>query len=138
MIVLTRSYHFPAAHILCNPDYSDEMNQRVFGKCANPEGHGHNYEVEVSVTGPIDEDTGCIIPLSELDELFDRAVRDAYAFRMLNDLDEFGTLVPTAENIARRMHERLTEALPEKSAARIAHVRLQETHRNHFDYGEMP
>jgi len=136
MIVLTRLYHFPAKHILYQPRFDEETNRRIFDKCANPNGHGHNYELEVSVTGEPDPDTGQIVPIDVLDDVFDGAIRKVYSHTYLNDLEEFADLIPTAENIARRIHERLTAALAERSDARLARVRVHETARNHFDYGD--
>ena len=139
MIRLTRRYSFPAAHILANPAFSDEENCRIFGKCANPNGHGHNYDVEVTVTGPVDPETGQIVPIEYLDGLFDEVVRERFSHRMLNELERFDGLVPTAENIARVIHEDLGAAFDDpRGATRLAHVRVVETPRNAFEYGDMP
>lgn len=138
MIALTRRYHFPAAHVLASHALSDAENRRIFGKCANPNGHGHNYGVEVSVTGPVDQRTGSILPVEELDALFDAAVREPFSHRLLNDVERFAGTVPTAENIAAVVHEELSRALAQRGgSARIARVRIVETARNLFDYGAL-
>jgi 6-pyruvoyltetrahydropterin/6-carboxytetrahydropterin synthase len=135
---VTRRYRFPAAHVLSSRALSDEENRRIFGKCANPSGHGHNYGVEVSVTGPVDARTGQILPVEELDAIFDASVREPFSHRLLNDVERFATVVPTAENIAVAIHEELSRALGRRGgAARVARVRLVETPRNVFDYGEI-
>ena len=137
MIYLTRRYHFPAAHILSDPSLDPEENQRIFGKCANPEGHGHDYEVAVSVTGPIEPDTGQIIDPGLLDEIFAETVAARFAHRMLNEVEPFVDQVPTAENISRACHELLEEAVAQRSTARLAHVQVVETEKNFVDQGEL-
>ncbi|MGH0036361.1 MAG: 6-pyruvoyl trahydropterin synthase family protein [Myxococcota bacterium] len=136
MIRVTRCYRFPAAHVLFNPAFSDQENRDVFGKCANPNGHGHNYGVEVSVAGEVDPETGQVVPVEALDALFDERVRRPMSHRMLNELDAFHGLVPTAEVIARVVHERLSPAIAERHGARLARVRIVETPRNTAEYGD--
>jgi 6-pyruvoyltetrahydropterin/6-carboxytetrahydropterin synthase len=138
LIVLTRRYRFAAAHVLAQPTFSREENERIFGKCANPAGHGHDYELEVSLTGPLDEETGQIIAPGLLDEIYSETLGARYAHRMLNDVAPFDELVPTAENIARVCYDVLADAVSKRSHARLAHVRIIETPRNHAEYGEMP
>ena len=137
MITLTRSYHFPAAHVLRTDAYSDEENVRVFGKCANPAGHGHNYGVEVTVTGPVDHATGELMSREGLDGIVRERVLERFAHRMLNDDELFAELVPTAENIARVVYERLEEPVAAAGSARLLHVRVHETRKNSFVYGEL-
>lgn len=136
MIVLSRRYRFAAAHVLAQPAFSVGENERIFGKCANPAGHGHDYEIEVSLCGPIDDETGQIIAPGVLDEIFHDTVSARYAHRMLNDVPPFDELVPTAENIARVCHDVLDEAVKQRSRAHVRHVRIIETPRNHAEYGE--
>lgn len=136
MIRLTRSYRFPAAHVLSSRSLSREENQSIFGACANPAGHGHDYGVEVTVAGPIDEERGRVIPPELLDAIFDEAVREVYSHRLLNDLDEFARRVPTAENLAQVIFDALAPHVARRSGARLARVRVRETRRNVFDYGE--
>ncbi len=137
MILLTRRYRFPAAHVLAQPAFSADRNEAIYGKCANPAGHGHDYAVEVSVAGPLDPETGQIVAPGVLDEIFEEAVAARYAHRMLNDEAPFGALVPTAENIALAIREQLAEAVAHRSQARVAHVRVVETPRNAAECGEI-
>jgi 6-pyruvoyltetrahydropterin/6-carboxytetrahydropterin synthase len=136
VIELTRRYHFPAAHILSHSSFSAEENFAIYGKCANPNGHGHNYGVEVTLTGPMDPKTGQVIAIDQLDAIFDEAVREPFSHRMLNELDAFAGLVPTAENIARVVHAALEPRLIGRTRARLAQVRIVETGSNTFEYGE--
>jgi len=139
VISLTRCYRFPAAHVLAIRSASDAENRRLYGKCANPAGHGHDYGVEVTVAGPVDERTGRIIDPARLDALFEECVGRRLAHRMLNDVPLFAErgLVPTAENIARVVFDELAEPVAAGGAARLARVRVVETRRNSFVYGEM-
>jgi 6-pyruvoyltetrahydropterin/6-carboxytetrahydropterin synthase len=137
VIALTRRYEFPAAHVLRHPSFSEEENQRVYGRCANPGGHGHNYGVEVTVTGPVDEGTGRIIAPELLDRIFAERVRSRFAHRLLNEDAAFIRLVPTAENIATVLHAGLSESVAERSSARVIGVRVVETNRNSCTYGEL-
>ena len=137
MISLTRRYAFPAAHVLAHPDFSPEENERTYGKCANPAGHGHNYGIEVTVTGPVDETTGQIADPERLDAIFDERVRERFSHSMLNDDELFRERVPTAENLAITIHDRLREVVEEQTSARLLRVRVIETRRNSFAYGEM-
>ncbi len=137
MICLTRRYAFPAAHVLRSEELEDAENERIFGKCANPNGHGHNYGVEVSVAGAVDKNTGQIVPIEDLDRIFDRTVRERFSHRMLNELEPFASCVPTAENIARVIHDVLAPEVAQGTGARLVRVRIVETRRNVFEYGEM-
>lgn len=137
MIRLTRRYAFPAAHVLRHGSFSEDENRRVFGKCANPGGHGHNYGVEVTVSGPVDERTGEVMSRERLDGLVEERVLSRFSHRMLNDDDLFAERVPTAENIARVIYERLEEPLARQGDARLLRVRVLETRKNAFAYGEM-
>jgi 6-pyruvoyltetrahydropterin/6-carboxytetrahydropterin synthase len=138
VIALTRRYEFSAAHVLRHPSFSDAENDRVYGRCANPRGHGHNYRVEVTVTGPVDEGTGRIIAPELLDQIFEERVSTRFAHRLLNDDAIFSRLVPTAENIATVIHAGLSGSVAERSSARVLAVRVVETSRNSCTYGELP
>ena len=96
MIALTRRYAFPAAHVLSSDQLDEGENDRIFGKCANPNGHGHNYGVEVTVSGPVEPESGQIVPLAELDRIFSRTVGEPFSHRMLNELSDFAGRVPGA------------------------------------------
>lgn len=128
---LSRRYSFPASHRLFRPEWSDEQNLRVFGKCANPHGHGHNYTLEVSVTGPVDAQTGMIANLTDLDEYVKRNVLEEFDHANLNEqIAEFRATVPTTENLCRLIYKRLA-AFP---CARLERIRIEETGKNSFEF----
>jgi 6-pyruvoyltetrahydropterin/6-carboxytetrahydropterin synthase len=129
---LTKLYRFSASHRLHSPELSEDENQRLYGKCNNPYGHGHNYVVEVTVTGPVDPRTGMIANLGELDPFVEREVVESFDQKYLNEeVPEFRVSVPTTENVAREIYRRL-KTFP---AARLERVRIQETSNNSFEYG---
>ena len=136
MIQLTRRYRFPAAHVLSNPMLSEAENDTIFGKCANPNGHGHNYEIEVTVTGPIHHERGQIVPPERLDVIFERTIQERYGWKLLNRCEAFSSLVPTSENLARVVYDELAPAIKSETGAELVRVRLTETPRNFFEYGE--
>ncbi len=130
-IVLTKRYRFAASHRLHNPAFSDEENRRVYGKCNNAYGHGHNYTIEVSVSGPVDPATGMIAQLGELDGFVEREVLEAFDHRNLNEeVPAFRERVPTTENLCIEIYDRL-KPFP---AARVERIRVEETGRNSFEY----
>ena len=134
MTRMTRRYHFSAAHVLARPDWSDEQNRAVYGKCANPSGHGHNYVLEVTVRGDVDPESGRLVPVERLDALVARRVLEALDHRFLNrDVLDFASEVPTAENIARFAWRALKG---EVSPALLDRVRLLETANNFVEYSE--
>ncbi len=100
MITVSRRYQFAAAHVLRQPALSDADNERIYGKCANANGHGHNYGLEVTIAGPVDPETGRIIEPERLDEIVRRRVLDRFDHRMRNEDALFQDVVPTAESIA--------------------------------------
>lgn len=129
---LYRLGHFNAAHRLALPQWSDEKNLEIFGKCANPNFHGHNYEVEVRVTGHVPEDTGILINLKDLKEIISREVEDRFDHKNLNlDCPEFKDRVPTVENICYVIYEILRSYIPEQFELG---VKLFETPRNYAEY----
>ena len=128
----TRRYAFPASHVLASRALPDDENDRIFGKCANPNGHGHDYGVEVSVEGPIDPADGEVAPNALLDEIFDDTIRSHYSHGFLNDLPQFVRDVPTAENIAKAIFAELRIELAQRTDARLAAVRVIETSNNEF------
>ena len=130
MIELTLRYGFPAAHILSHPSLSEAENWAIYDKCANPNGHGHNYEVEVTVTGPMDERTGRILSPDLLDRIFEERIESRFARRLLNDDEAFRDRVPTAENIARVIHETLADEVAKRSSAEVIRVKIVETRHN--------
>jgi len=136
-VSLTRRYRFPAAHVLRSPALSDVENERVYGKCANPGGHGHDYGLEVTVRGTPDARTGFVLPPETLDAIVEARVLRRFDHRLLNDDPLFaGARVPTAENIAIALHHELAGEIAARGSARLARVRVVETPRNFFDYGE--
>lgn len=137
MIVLTRRFHFPAAHILAQPSFSSERNREIFGKCANPAGHGHDYTLELSLTGPLDPEVGEIASPDLVDSILEETIGQRFAHRYLNEIEPFDVLVPTAENIALVAHDLLQAAIGSRTRARVVGVRVVETSRNHVTYGEI-
>src|SRR5438270_2445854 len=135
LVYLTRKTEFSASHVYHNPRMSAEENRRVFGKCNNPHGHGHNYVLEVTVKGQINSRTGFVVDLRELKELMNREVLDAMDHRHLNqEVPEFKTQIPTSENIAIAIWKRLQ---PKLRVAELHRVRLYETPDLFVDfYGE--
>lgn len=137
MISVTRRYRFPAAHVLARGDFSADENQRVYGKCANPNGHGHDYGLEVTVTGEPDGRTGLLVDPEALDRTVERTVLDRFSHRLLNEDPAFRERVPTAENIAAVAHALLTPEVAAHTGARLQRVRVRETAKNTFDHGEI-
>jgi 6-pyruvoyltetrahydropterin/6-carboxytetrahydropterin synthase len=135
MITLSRRYRFSAAHVLARPDWSTAKNDEVYGKCANPAGHGHNYELWVTVSGTQDPATGMLLPPGALDSLVEERVTAVLDGRLLNrDVAAFGAEVPTAENIARYAWRTLAGRL---APAQLERVRLVETPNNSVEYREV-
>ncbi|MCH2232791.1 MAG: 6-carboxytetrahydropterin synthase [Crocinitomicaceae bacterium] len=132
-VSVCRRAHFNAAHRLYNPKWTDEKNQEVFGKCNNYNYHGHNYELEVWVTGEVDEETGYVIDLGYLRDVIKTEVEDRFDHKNLNlDTEEFKNLIPTAENISIVIWNKLRSRLENKFELK---VRLYETPRNFVEYG---
>jgi len=132
MIYLTRKCEFSASHFYHNPQWSEEQNRRAFGKCANLNGHGHNYTLEVTVKGEIDPVTGFVVDLKELKDILNREVVDAMDHRHLNkEVPEFATRIPTSENIAVAIWQRLDQRL---NVAKLHRVRLYELPDLFVDY----
>jgi len=130
-IELGRRYRFSASHRLHTPKLSEEENGRVFGKCNNPYGHGHNYVLEVRVSGPVEPSTGMIANLAELDAFVEREVLGPFDHKSLNeDVPAFRDGVPTTENLCIEVYRRL-KAFP---YARLERVRIEETSNNSFEY----
>ncbi len=135
MVYLTRKAEFSAAHHYHNPEFSAEENQRIFGKCNNPNGHGHNYTLEVTVKGEVDHKTGFVVDLKQLKDVMSREVIDALDHRYLNkEVPEFKNQIPTTENIAIAAWKRLEKKL---NVAKLHRVRVYETPELWADfYGE--
>ncbi|MAW84695.1 MAG: 6-pyruvoyl tetrahydrobiopterin synthase [Crocinitomicaceae bacterium] len=123
-----RKEHFNSAHRLHNPNWSDEKNLSFYGKCNNPNFHGHNYDLEVTVTGITDEESGYLIDMKKLSDLIKKEVLDCFDHKNLNlDVVEFKNLNPTAENISKVIYDKLRKQLDLKFELKI---KLYETERN--------
>ena len=131
-VAVFRREHFNAAHRLFNPSWDDATNDKVFGKCALPHYHGHNYELEVKVTGKPDKKTGYVMDLKELSDLIKKEIHSRFDHKNLNlDTEEFKELNPTAENIAVVIYDILRPLIDKKKEL---HIRLYETPRNFVEY----
>ena len=127
-----RSEQFNAAHRLFNPKWDNETNDRIFGKCNNPNFHGHNYRLEVELDGPINPETGYVMDMKQLSEIMKQEILERFDHRNLNlDCPEFKDLIPSAENIAVVSWNILRDKLP---AELKLTVRLWETPRNGVEY----
>ena len=128
MIFLTRRAAFSASHFYWNEKWTEEENRKVFGKCANRNGHGHNYTLEVTVAGEPDAVTGFVVDLKWLKDVLERDVLLAYDHRHLNhEVAEFAKAVPTTENIAIAAWRRLEPAISSTGGAKLSRVRVYET-----------
>ncbi|HEX8816076.1 MAG TPA: 6-carboxytetrahydropterin synthase [Terriglobales bacterium] len=128
---LTRRYMFSASHRLHSDEMTAAENEATYGKCNNPHGHGHNYTLEVTVSGPVDESTGMVCNLVDLDGFVQREVLERYGHQNLNTLPEFRDEVPTTENLCVAVFDILQRGF------RLAHldkVRFEETMMNSFEY----
>jgi 6-pyruvoyltetrahydropterin/6-carboxytetrahydropterin synthase len=136
LVTVNRREHFNAAHRLNNPKWDAARNKEVFGLCNNPNYHGHNYDLVVKITGPVNPETGYVIDLKWLSDLIKTEIANRYDHRNLNlDTDEFnvekGGLIPTAENIAVVIWQRLRKHLAENLKLTVI---LYETERNFVEY----
>ena len=126
-----RRYSLSASHRLHSDVLSAEQNRAAYGKCNNPNGHGHNYVVEVLVGGAVDPETGMVLNLTALDETVEKRVIDRFDHTNLNLDSLFQNLVPTTENLCRAVYELLDGAV---EPAKLAQVRVEETENNFFEY----
>ena len=127
---LSRRYHLSASHRLHSDAYTDQQNRSVYGKCNNPHGHGHNYIVEVTVAGAVDETTGMVCDLGQLDDFAQTNLLARFDSMNLNTLDAFRDVVSTTENFTIEVF-RIFERFP---GARVHRVRIEETGNNSFEY----
>ena len=128
---LTRRYKFSASHRLHSPHFNEEQNQAAYGKCNNPHGHGHNYKVEVTVSGRPDRETGMVCNLADLDGFVDRVIMPKFELSNLNELDAFRDIVPTTENLSRELFHLFQDGF---QLARVEKIRIEETMMNSFEY----
>ncbi|MBA6152953.1 6-pyruvoyl trahydropterin synthase family protein [Gelidibacter maritimus] len=132
IVTVSRKAHFNAAHRLFRADWSDKKNAEVFGKCSNPNYHGHNYELTVSVTGKIDQETGFVMDLKVLKDIIKDEIEDYLDHKNLNiEVEEFKALNPTAENIAVVIYDKIK---PKLKPTLDLTVTLYETPRNFVTY----
>jgi 6-pyruvoyltetrahydropterin/6-carboxytetrahydropterin synthase len=130
-VELGRRYHFAASHRLHSAKLSEQENSRIYGKCNNPYGHGHNYTVEVRLSGKVDPETGMIANLADLDAFVKERVIEPFDHRSLHDeVPAFQDVVPTTENLCIEIFRRL-KPFP---AARLQSIRVEETSNNSFEY----
>jgi 6-pyruvoyltetrahydropterin/6-carboxytetrahydropterin synthase len=133
-VTVSRKAHFNAAHRLYRKDWTDEQNNAIFGKCSNPNFHGHNYELIVSVTGPIDPNTGYVMDMKVLKDYIKSEVEDAFDHKNLNlEVPEFSDTIPTAENIVVVIYNKLKKILTKDQRMEVV---LYETPRNFVTYSE--
>ena len=128
---LTRRYMFSASHRLHNNGLSEAQNRAAYGKCNNPYGHGHNYALEVTVSGQVNPQTGMVCSLADLDNAVRREVLDRFDHENLNVCPEFASAVPTTENLSAVIFNILKQSFTE---AHLEKIRLEETMMNSFEY----
>ena len=128
---LTRRYLFSASHRLHSGEMSEDENRATYGKCNNPYGHGHNYALEVTVSGQVDPSTGMVCNLVDLDQCVEKEVVSRYNLGNLNVMKEFAVTVPTTENLCIQIFEILQRRFPH---AHLERVRIEETMMNSFEY----
>jgi 6-pyruvoyltetrahydropterin/6-carboxytetrahydropterin synthase len=128
---LTRRYRFSASHRLHSDEMSDEENSATYGKCNNPYGHGHNYALEVTVSGPVNETTGMVCNLMDLDRFVQREILERFDQENLNSRPEFADEVPTTENLCAAIYDILHRGF---TRAHLDKVRIEETMMNSFEY----
>jgi 6-pyruvoyltetrahydropterin/6-carboxytetrahydropterin synthase len=128
---LTRRYMFSASHRLHSDAMSDAENVATYGKCNNPYGHGHNYTLEVTVSGPVEESTGMVCNLVDLDEFVQGEILERFDHQNLNALSEFAGTIPTTENLCIAVYDILQRGFRH---AHLEKVRFEETMMNSFEY----
>ena len=128
---LSRRYLFSASHRLHSGAMSDDENRATYGKCNNPYGHGHNYTLEVTVSGQVEPSTGMVCNLVDLDTFVEKEVLSRYDLQNLNQTQEFAVTVPTTENLCIQIFDILQRRFPH---AHLERVRLEETMMNSFEY----
>jgi 6-pyruvoyltetrahydropterin/6-carboxytetrahydropterin synthase len=132
MVYVTRRETFSAAHRLYNPNYTEEENNKIFGKCSNPNWHGHNYVLEVIVAGSVDQETGFVINLAELKEIIREHIIKKVDHKNLNlETDFMKGIIPTTENITVAIWKQLINKIPK---GKLYSVKLSETENNFFEY----
>jgi 6-pyruvoyltetrahydropterin/6-carboxytetrahydropterin synthase len=134
-MIISKKVEFSASHICRSPELSDVENERVYGAAANPLGHGHNYVIEVAIAGDPDPVTGMILDLKRLKEILEERVLSVYDHRLLNrEVEPFDRIVPTVENIAIDIWNRLESGIDSTGGARLHSVRVHETNELFAEY----
>lgn len=134
MIYITRKFHFAASHRVCLPELSDEENNRIFGKCANPNGHGHNYILEVTIAGEVNQETGYVMNLIELKEIINTEIIDRVDHKNFNtDVDFMKGINPTTENIVKKFWELVADKIKTDNR-KLYSMKLTETVNNSVEY----
>lgn len=128
---LTRRYMLSASHRLHSDEMSADENRATYGKCNNPYGHGHNYMIEITVSGPVDQQTGMVCNLVDLDDFVQKQILDRYDHQNLNLLPEFAKAVPTTENLCVSVYQIVKRGFGQ---AHLEKVRIEETMLNSFEY----
>jgi 6-pyruvoyltetrahydropterin/6-carboxytetrahydropterin synthase len=129
---LTKRYSFPASHRLHRDDMSAQENQAIYGKCNNPHGHGHNYAVEITVSGQVDPKTGMVCNLADLDQFTQTRVINIFDHANLNCLPQFAGAIPSTENLCIEIYNIFKQGL---TFANVEKIRIEETSKNSFEYG---
>ncbi|WP_343485456.1 6-carboxytetrahydropterin synthase [Allomuricauda sp. d1] len=134
IVTICRKAHFNAAHRLHNPEWSDQENREVFGKCNSVNYHGHNFDLEVRVRGEVNQDTGFVMDLAELGQLIKNEVEERFDHKNLNeDCPEFEGLMPSTENFVKIIYDILKQSI---NASHKLHITLHETQKNAAEYGD--
>ena len=134
MVHLSRRYRFSASHRLHVEALDTDRNRELFGKCNNPYGHGHNYFVQVTLAGPIDETTGMIVNLADLDGFAQCELLDRFDLMNLNEDEAFRRMVPSTENLCLELWRIFQKFAAQHEAIRLQRIRVEETNNNAFDY----
>lgn len=132
-VYLSRRYKISASHRLHSKEYSTRKNRAVFGKCNNPHGHGHNYVIEITVSGPVNQQTGMVCDLAEMDGFVRRVIGERFDHKNLNMDSAFERLVPTTENLCKEIYKLVKIGF---SHVMLERVRVEETSNNSFEYSE--
>lgn len=134
IVTICRKAHFNAAHKLHNPNWSDEKNREIFGKCNSPNYHGHNFDLEVRIRGKVNPDTGFVMDLAVLGKLVKEEIEERFDHKNLNeDCPEFAETQPTTEHFVKIIHDILK---PHLKDGQLLHITLHETQKNSAEYGD--
>jgi 6-pyruvoyltetrahydropterin/6-carboxytetrahydropterin synthase len=134
LVYITRRFHFSASHRVYNPEFADDKNYEIYGKCANPSGHGHNYIMDVTIAGDVDPQIGFVMDLTELKHLVEKRIIEKVDHHNLNtDVEFMKDIIPSTENIAIKFWEQIEPSI-NNSHRKLHSIRLQETVNNTVEY----